>query len=166
MEHLYIVLENTFQKLHSKHHELRLTPSQGWLEFQRLNTSCRWLRPTVDSSSGSHLDVQKYLLVVASWNFIHKEFIPNQPLNSFFKTWEKSSPNISERIYFLTYIFDFIRIRGSHQDFAEHLAIVAANAIFHDEKQLLRGILKTLFLKTTPVNYRNRWMINNRWVKH
>ena len=59
-------------------------------------------------------------------------------------------------------MFDFKRIRGSHQDFAEHLSIVAANAIFHDEKQLLRGMLKTLFLKTTPVNYRNRQMNNNR----
>ena len=53
-------------------------------------------------------------------------------------------------------MFDFKRIRGSHQDFAEHLSIVAANAIFHDEKQPLRDILKILFLKTTPVNYRNR----------
>ena len=52
-------------------------------------------------------------------------------------------------------MFDFIRIKGTHQDFAEHLSIVVANAIFHDEKQSLRGILKTLFLKTTPVNYRN-----------
>ena len=114
----------------------------------------------------SHLDLQKHLLMVASWKFIHKQFIQKQSLNSVSKTWEKSSTNISERTYFLTYIFDFIRIRGSHQDFAEHLSIVAANAIFHDEKQLLRGILKTLFLKTTPVNYRNRWMINNRWRKH
>ena len=48
-------------------------------------------------------------------------------------------------------MFDFIRIRGSHQDFAEHLSIVAANAIFHDEKQLLRGILKMLFLKTAII---------------
>ena len=86
---------------------------------------------------GSHLDLQKHLLMVASWKFIHKEFIPKQPLNSVSKTWEKSSTNISERTYFLTYIFDFIRIRGSHQDFAEHLSIVAANAIFRDEKQLI-----------------------------
>ena len=115
---------------------------------------------------GSHLDLQKHLLMVASWKLIHKEFIPKQPLNSVSKTWEKSSTNISERTYFLTYIFHSIRIRGSHQAFAEHLSMVAANAIFHDEKQLLRGILKTLFLKTTPVNYRNRRMINNRWIKH
>ena len=89
--------------------------------------------------------------MVDSWKFIHKEFIPKQPLNSVSKTWEKSSTNISEITYFLTYIFDFIRIRGSHQDFAEHLSIVAANAIFHDEKQLLRGILKMLFLKTAII---------------
>ena len=100
--------------------------------------------------------------MVASWIFIDKEFISKQPLNSVSKTREKSSTNISERTYFLTHVFDFIRIRGSHQDFAEHLSIVAANAIFHDEKQLLRGILKTLLLKTAPVNYRNRRMINNR----
>ena len=115
---------------------------------------------------GSHLGLQKHLLMVASGKFIHKEFISMQPLNNNKSRWEKSSTNISERTYFLTYVFDFIRIRGSHQDFAEHLSIVAANAIFHDEKQLLRGILKTLFLKTTPVNYRNRRMINNRWIKH
>ena len=93
--------------------------------------------------------------MIASGKFIHQGFIPKQSLNSVSKTWEKSSTNISERTYFLTYIIDFIRIRGSHQDFAEHLSIVAANAIFHDEKQLLRGILKTLFLKTTPMNYKN-----------
>ena len=52
-------------------------------------------------------------------------------------------------------MFDFKRIRGSNQDFAEHLSIVAANAIFHDEKQPVRDILKILFLKTTPVNSRN-----------
>ena len=79
-----------------------------------------------------------------------------QSLNKNKSRWEKSSTNISERTYFLTYVFDFITIRGSHQDFAEHLSIVAANAVFRDEKKLLRGILKTLFLKTTPVNYRNR----------
>ena len=78
----------------------------------------------------------------------------------------KNHQQISQKEHFLTYIFDFIRIRGSHQDFAEHLSIVAANAIFHDEKQLLRGILKTLFLKTTPMSYKNRQMINNRLIKH
>ena len=115
---------------------------------------------------GSHLDLQKHPLMVASWKFIHKEFILKQPLNSVSKTREKSSTNISERTYFLTHVFDFIRIRGRHQDFAEHLSIVPENAIFHNEKQPLKGILKTLFLKTTPVNYRNRRMINNRWIKH
>ena len=115
---------------------------------------------------GSHLDLQKHPLMVASWKFIHKEFISKQPLNSVSKTREKSSTNISERTYFLTHVFDFIRIRGSHQDFAEHLSIVPENAIFHNEKQPLKRILKTLFLKTTPVNYRNRRMINNRSIKH
>ena len=52
-------------------------------------------------------------------------------------------------------MFDFVRIKDNHQDFAEHLSIAAANAILHDEKQPLRGILKTLFSKTTLVNYRN-----------
>ena len=33
--------------------KLRLTPSYSWLEFRRLNTSCSWLCPTAESSSGS-----------------------------------------------------------------------------------------------------------------
>ena len=59
-------------------------------------------------------------------------------------------------------MFDFIEIRGSHQDFTENLSIAPANAIFHNEKRPLIGILRSLFLKTTPVNYRIRRMINNR----
>ena len=43
---------------------------------------------------GSHLDLQKHLLMVASWKFIHKEFIPKQSLNSASKTWAKCSINI------------------------------------------------------------------------
>ena len=62
-------------------------------------------------------------------------------------------------------MFDFIGIRGSHQDFTENLSIAPANAIFHNEKRPLIGILRSLFLKTTPVNYRIRRMINNRWIK-
>ena len=31
---------------------LRLTPSNGWLEFRQLDTSYSWLYPTADSSSG------------------------------------------------------------------------------------------------------------------
>ena len=52
-------------------------------------------------------------------------------------------------------------IRGSYHYFAEYLLTVAANGIFHNEKQPMRGILKMLFFKSTPVNYRNRQRNNN-----
>ena len=62
-------------------------------------------------------------------------------------------------------MFDFIRIRDSHPALVVNHLIAAANAIFYNDKQPLRCILKT-FLKTTPVNYRNRRMNKNRSIKH
>ena len=38
-------------------YELRLTPSHSWFEFRRLDMSCGWLCPTVDSSSGDSIRV-------------------------------------------------------------------------------------------------------------
>ena len=36
---------------------MRLTPSHGWLEFQRLDASCSWFHPTADSGSGGWIRV-------------------------------------------------------------------------------------------------------------
>ena len=35
--------------------ELQLTPSHGWLEFQRLGASYSWQHPTADSNSGGSI---------------------------------------------------------------------------------------------------------------
>ena len=44
-------------KILAARHKLRLTPSNGWLEFRWLDTSCGWLCPTADLSSSSQIKV-------------------------------------------------------------------------------------------------------------
>ena len=51
---------------------------------------------------------------------------------------------VSKKIYFLAYMIDLTKVKGSHQVFAEHLLIVAANAIFRNQKQSLRDIFKNV----------------------
>ena len=48
-------------------YELRPTLPHGWLEFWRLDTSCRWLRPTADPSSGSSIRVAADSILRLTW---------------------------------------------------------------------------------------------------
>ena len=55
-------------------YKLQLTPSYGWLEFRRLDTTYRWFHPAADSSSGGSIRAATDFILRLTRVFISSKF--------------------------------------------------------------------------------------------